>query len=83
MELYIDGALVGTGEALGLDPTSADSNSTQTIIGRGELPDVDLFRGDIDEVRLIHQLRSADFIAADFRSTTDQMVSFGDVTPIP
>lgn len=63
-------------------PTSADSVSTRTIIGRGEIADVDLFLGDIDEVRLAHRLRSDDFIAADYRSTSDQMVSFGAAVPV-
>jgi hypothetical protein len=82
MQLFADGALVATAEGLGLGPTSADSVSTQTIIGRGEIPDVDLYVGDIDEVRLAHQLRSDNFIAADRRSTADEMVTFGAVTTI-
>jgi hypothetical protein len=82
MQLFADGALVATAEGLGLGPTRADSVSTQTIIGRGEIPDVDLYVGDIDEVRLAHQLRSDNFIAADRRSTADEMVTFGAVTTI-
>lgn len=83
MELFIDGEAVASGAMLGLGPTSADSVSTKTIIGRGEGAGIDLYIGDIDEVRLAHRLRSADFIAADYRSTSDQMVTFGPVTAIP
>lgn len=83
IELFIDGVSVAVGENLLLDASSADSVSTQTTIGRGEQEGVDLFNGDIDEVRLSHALRTPDEIAADYQSMTDRMVTFGPAVAIP
>jgi hypothetical protein len=78
MELFVDGESVAVGTALGLGPTSADSPSTQTVIGDGEpLDGADSFSGEIDEVRLFHGLLDPDWIAAERRAALDQMVTVG------
>jgi len=84
MELFVDGLSVATETALGLEAASADSVSTQTVIGRGDrIDDIDQYDGDIDEVRLIHRVRSADEIAADYRGSADQLVGFGPAVVVP
>jgi hypothetical protein len=83
MELFVDGTSVAAGTALGLGPTSADTDSTQTVIGAGELLDeIDSFVGEIDEVRLFHGFLDPDWIAAEARAALDQVVTVGPAEPL-
>jgi len=72
LRLYIDGAL-----------SSAESFESGTIAGSTTPLEIgDGLTADLDEIRVSSVARSADWIAAQYRSMTDDAVGFGDPEPL-
>ena len=74
---YVDGSLNSASAVLGWAPNVTDSTiSASAALGAfddGLVP----FRGYTDEIRFSSVVRSAAWIAADYKSTSDSFVSFG------
>ena len=79
-EIYVDGVaqptVSGTGVRL-TAPATSNSNSERAVIGTNEDFGSNEFGGVIDEARLSDTARSADWIAAQYASMTDNFVTYG------
>ncbi len=81
MVLYVDGALVSIREGIGLTGTFDAPASLKVAIGIDEGLLDGAFPGAIDEVRVQLVAQTSTWIAAQFRSQSDTLLSFGAVTP--
>jgi len=73
--IYLNGGL----EATELQVGSILTTTEPLVMGRRALGDERFFNGAIDEVRATEQARSAGWIGFQYRSMTDQVVSYGAV----
>jgi biopolymer transport protein ExbB len=77
--IFVNGALAVDGPLAVDQPHTDDTNATTAAIGAEEDGTSTYYSGLIDEVRIAHRLRSAAWIAAEFRNQSeDSFVVFGD-----
>jgi hypothetical protein len=75
--VYYDGVQVTAASGLGFGPATPATTSDLAVIGVNENLTTAFFQGGIDEVRLATDSRSPDWVAAQYASMVDQLVSYG------
>lgn len=77
--IYFNGAQVASANpAVPLDAQMPETPSTQAVIGCDENLTSNFWVGDLDEIRIATELRSADYISAQYASMTSAFVTIGD-----
>ncbi len=79
-EIYVDGVLQTTSTATGIRLNATQTsggNSTRAVIGANESFGSNYYDGAIDEARLSSAARSADWIAAQYASMNDALITYG------
>jgi hypothetical protein len=77
VSIYVDGALEASGSVDFGQQATSDTPSSMAFLGADANGTEDFYGGDIDEPRVAAGLRSADWIAAQHLSMTDNFILFG------